>query len=228
MDFVDARDDGGGRLVVRHRLHSPPGVIIVSTAVPGPGTLEIVARVLFGDDMAADAEEACEAFGVFFEQFDDRFGLYLIPEWLPTRENLRYRKAIRRLDKILERVFSQRRARGADSGDILSSLLRARGENGVGMSETQLRDEMMTLFFTGHETTALALAWTWYLLAQHPEAEAKLFEEVDRILAGRAPTVQDIPLLRYVDGVMKESLRLYPPAYGVVREALEDCEIGGY
>ena len=86
----------------------------------------------------------------------------------------------------------------------------------------------MTLFFTGHETTALALAWTWYLLAQHPEAEAKLFEEVDRILAGRAPTVQDIPLLRYVDGVMKESLRLYPPAYGVVREALEDCEIGGY
>ncbi len=191
-------------------------------------TLEIVARVLFGEDMTADAEEACEAFGVFFEQFDDRFGLYLIPEWLPTPENLRYRKSIRRLDKILDRVISQKRAGRADSGDILSSLLRVRGENGVGMNKVQLRDEMMTLFFTGHETTALAMAWTWYLLAQHPEAEAKLFEEVDRVLAGRAPTVQDIPRLRYVDWVMKESLRLYPPAYGVVREAVHDCEIGGY
>ena len=191
-------------------------------------TLEIVSRILFGEDMASDAEEACEAFGVFFEQFDDRFGLYLIPEWLPTPENIRYRRAIRRLDKIIERVISHRRASQGLSGDVLSSLLRARAENGVGMSEVQLRDEMMTLFFTGHETTALALSWTWYLLAQSPEAETKLFEEVDRVLQGRAPTVEDLPQLRYVDMVMKESLRLYPPAYGVVREAVKDCEIGGY
>ena len=211
-------------------------------------TLEIVSRVLFGDDMAADAAEATAAFGVFFNQFDDRFGLYLIPEWLPTPDNLRYRRAIGRLDAIVERVIEKRRAAltslpsAAHGHDILSSLLttvadagacpegkRAPGNgHATGMTARQLRDEMMTLFFTGHETTALALAWTWYLLGQHPEAERKLHEEVDRVLGGRAPQPADIPLLPFTEMVVKESLRLYPPAYGVVREAVKNCEIGGY
>ncbi|HEV2175780.1 MAG TPA: cytochrome P450 [Terriglobia bacterium] len=200
-------------------------------------TLEIIARVLFGDDMAADANEATQAFGVFFNQFDDRFGLYLIPEWLPTPNNLRYRKSIGRLDAIVERVIRKRRSNPATwrSGhDILSSLLATSedsehdADGGAGMTETQLRDEMMTLFFTGHETTGLALAWTWYLVGQNPEAEQKLFEEVDRVLGGRAPQPADLPQLRFTEMVVKESLRLYPPAYGVVREAVKDCEIGGY
>jgi cytochrome P450 len=191
-------------------------------------TLEIVSRVLFGEDLTSEAEEACEAFGAFFEQYDDRFGLYLIPEWFPTPENIRFRGAIRRLDRIVARVIAHRRRSTSDSGDVLSSLLRARQENGAGMSEKQLRDEMMTLFFTGHETTALALSWAWYLLAQSADAYAKLLEEVDRVLGERAPTAADLAQLRYVDWVMKESLRLYPPAYGVVREAIKDCKIGGY
>lgn len=191
-------------------------------------TMEIIARVLFGDDLARETEEASKALRVFFDQFDERFGLYLIPEWLPTPGNLRYRRAIGRLDKLLERIIRARRSDGNDSGDILSTLLRVQDEDGTGMTERQLRDEMMTLFFTGHETTSLALAWTWYLLAQHPEVDARLAEEVERALGQRTPTHEDIPQLPFIDAVIKESLRLYPPAYGVVRQALKSCEFCGY
>jgi len=191
-------------------------------------TMEIIGEVLFGDDMASETERAGEALRVFFDQFDERFGLYSIPEWLPTPGNLRYRRAIGQLDSILEGVIHQRRASDGQSPDMLSTLLHVQDEDGTGMTERQLRDEMMTLFFTGHETTSLALAWTFYLLAQHPEVEARLCEEIDRVLGERAPTYEDIPQLPFLDGVVKESLRLYPPAYAVVRQALKDCEIGGY
>ncbi len=191
-------------------------------------TMEIIAQVLFGDDLAAETRRASEALRVFFDQFDERFGLYLIPEWLPTPGNLRYRRAIKGLDRLLERIIRARRANGDSSGDILSTLLSVRDEDGTSMSQRQLRDEMMTLFFTGHETTSLALSWTWYLLSQHPEAEARLYEEIQHVLGERTPTIEDIPNLPYVDAVIKESLRLYPPAYGVVRQALKSCVLGGF
>ncbi len=191
-------------------------------------TMEIVAKVLFGDELGSDAEQACEAFGLFFEQYDERFGLYLIPEWVPTPDNIRYRRAIKRLDEIVLRVIRRKRSNGnGHSPDVLSSLLRSAEGNGAELPERQIRDEMMTLFFTGHETTALALAWTFYLLGQNPQAEGKLQAEVDTVLEGRAPTFQDLARLPFLELVFKESLRLYPPAYGVVREALKDCEIGG-
>ena len=191
-------------------------------------TLEIIAHVLFGSNIASETEQIGDALRVFFDQFDDRFGLYAVPEWLPTPGNLRYRLAIGRLNRIVESVIRHRRSNGHDSASVLSALLRAQDEDGTGITERQLRDEMMTLFFTGHETTALALSWTWYLLAQHPEAADKLAEEVERVVGQRAPTHEDLPQLRFVDAVVRESLRLYPPAYGVVREALKECEIGGY
>lgn len=192
-------------------------------------TMEIVAKVLFGDEISSEAEQACEAFGLFFKQYDERFGLYLIPEWLPTPENFRYRRAIKRLDEIILRIIRRKRANGNGSApDVLSILLSGRESPGAGMGERQVRDEMMTLFFTGHETTALALAWTFYLLGQNPEAEQKLQTEVDTVLEGRAPNFQDLARMPYLDMVFKESLRLYPPAFGVVREAVNDCEIGGY
>jgi cytochrome P450 len=192
-------------------------------------TMEIVAKFLFGEEISSDAEQACEAFGLFFKQYDERFGLYLIPEWLPTPENLRYRRSIKKLDEIVLRIIRRKRANGnGHSHDVLSMLLHAHEGNEPGMEERQIRDEMMTLFFTGHETTALALAWTFYLLGLNPDKEQKLQAEVDTVLEGRAPTFQDLARLPYLDLVFKESLRLYPPAFGVVREAVNDCEIGGY
>lgn len=191
-------------------------------------TMEIVSEVLFGDSQAADVEAAGQALRVFFEQFDERFGFDAIPEWLPTPGNLRYRRAMRRLNRILEKTIRSRQSNGSDSSDLLSMLMRLQDEDGTRMTEKQLHDELMTLFFTGHETTGLALGWTLYLLAQHPEAGQRIFQEVEQVLNGRPPAFQDIPKLRFVDFVVKESLRLYPPAYGVVRQAREDCQIGGY
>lgn len=191
-------------------------------------TMKIIAEVLFGDDIASKTTEIAEALRVFFDQFDDRFGLYAIPEWLPTPGNVRYRRAIARLNDLVNSLIRQRQAMRQDSGDLLAALLRARDDNGGGMSEAQLRDEMMTLFFTGHETTALALSWAWYLLGKNPAVADRLAGEIDKVLEGRQPTYPDLPRLAYAELVMKETLRLYPPAYAVVREAVEDCEIGGY
>src|SRR5258708_8337590 len=106
-------------------------------------------------------------------------------------------------------------------------LLHAQDEDGSRMTDRQLRDEVITLFLAGHETTALALSWTWWLLAQHPQAEAKLHAELDAVLGGRTPTLEDLPKLRYLDHVITESMRLYPPAWGMARLAIEDAEIGG-
>lgn len=191
-------------------------------------TMEIIAHVLFGEDISDEAAQIGEALGVFFEQYDERFGLYSIPEWLPTPGNLRYRRAMGRLNQKVNAIIRKKQALRQDKGDILSALFEARDENGEGMTETQVRDEMMTLFFTGHETTALALSWAWYLLGQNPRVEEKLAAEISAVLGGREPTFEDLPNLPYTEMVFKESIRLYPPAYAVVREALEDCEIGGY
>jgi cytochrome P450 len=159
--------------------------------------------------------------------------LFQVPERIPTPGNLRFRRAVRGLDEIVYEIIGRRRAGGEDagsrSGDLLSMLLAARDEEtGEGMSDKQLRDEVMTILLAGHETTANALSWTWYLLAEHPAVEAKLLEELREVLAGRLPTVEDLPCLRYADRVVKESMRLYPPVWAFGREATEDCEIGGY
>lgn len=189
-------------------------------------TMEIIAHVLFGEGIREETHAVREALRVFFEQFDKRFGLYAIPEWLTTPGNVRYQRAIGRLNGLVNGTI--RKHLSHENGDILSALLRARNEEGRGMDEKQIRDEAMTLFFTGHETTALALTWTWYLLAQNPEAQTKLGAEIDSVLAGKEPELEDLPRLPYTERVVEESLRLYPPAYGIVREPVVDCEIGGY
>jgi len=123
---------------------------------------------------------------------------------------------------------AERRAGGKDEGDLLSMLLAARDEDGSQMNDQQLRDEVMTLFLAGHETTALTLSWSWYLLGRHPEAEKRFHRELDEVLGGRAPAMADLPKLKYTEQIAKECMRLYPPAYGLGREAIADCEIGGY
>jgi cytochrome P450 len=191
-------------------------------------TLEIIARVLFGRDLADELEDAAAAINVYLEQFADRFGMYAVPEWIPTPGNVRYRRAMRSLDGIIYGAIREGRQSNGDETSLLAAFLRAQQIYGVEMTDLQLRDEMATLFFTGHETTGLALTWTLFLLGEHPEAEARLLEELDAVLGDHPATLRDVSRLPYLDCVIKESLRLYPPAYGVVREALSDCEIGGY
>jgi cytochrome P450/predicted O-linked N-acetylglucosamine transferase (SPINDLY family) len=193
-------------------------------------TLEIAAKMLFGIDVPGEAHDVGRALETALKCIDARLSSWSwLPGWLPTPNNLRLRRAIRHLDSILYCLIEQRRASGEDRDDLLSLLLHARvGDDGSRMTDRQLRDEAMTLFLSGHKTTALALSWTWYLLAQDRGAMAELETELQAILGGRAPTVADLPQLRYTERVVMESMRLYPPAFAIGREAIQDCKIGGY
>ncbi|MGA2428650.1 MAG: cytochrome P450 [Candidatus Acidiferrum sp.] len=191
-------------------------------------TLQIVAKTLFDADVDKDAKEVGRALGALMELNSDFRKLILTPTWLPTPRNIRAAIAIRRLDKIIFRFIEERRTSGKDAGDLLSMLLAARDEDGSRMTDRQLRDEAITIFLAGHETTANALSWTWMLLSQNPAVEAKLHAELDAVLAGRTPSLDDLPNLRYTGHVITESMRLYPPAWGMARVAIEDVEIGGY
>ncbi|MGI9165226.1 MAG: cytochrome P450 [Pyrinomonadaceae bacterium] len=193
-------------------------------------TMQIVTKTLFDIEMTgAAADEVGQAFNMATAEVGARFRRpFKIPESIPIPGNLRYRRAVRRLNELVYGIIKERRGDHGDRGDFLSMLLAARDENGSAMSDEQLRDEVITLFLAGHETTALVLTWTWYLLSQHPEKEAKLFAELDSVLGGRAPTVNDIPRLLYTEMIAYESMRLYPPAYAFGRQSLADCEIGGY
>jgi cytochrome P450 len=164
------------------------------------------------------------------EDFNDRFqSVFPPPFWLPVPRNLHLKRHVRRLDDIILEIIRQRREEGRDRGDLLSVLVHARDEaDNVGMTDKQLRDEVMTLFLAGHETTASALSWMWHLLARHPKVEARLVAELDSVLGGRLPTAADVPRLPYTEQIVLETLRLYPPAYVIGRQPLEDCTIGGY
>jgi cytochrome P450 len=193
-------------------------------------TMSIVARTLFDADVSGDAEAVGRAMTVIQQIANQQFNSVIppLPEWIPTTQNRRERQAVEALDRVLARIVNERRASGEDTGDLLSMLLLAEDENGERMTDQQVRDEAMTLFLAGHETTSNALTWTWYLLSQHPEIETKLHDELTIVLGGRAPTLNDLPQLKYTEMVVKESMRLYPPAWGISREPLEDVEIGGY
>jgi cytochrome P450 len=191
-------------------------------------TLDIVAQTLFSARMTGQADRVGRAMEVIMHHFASI--LILIPgwHWLPTPGNRRYYKAVRELDAVMYETIAQRRASGAGGTDLLARFLAAQDEDGSQMTDRQLRDELVTLFLAGHETTALALSFCFYLLAGHPDAEARLAAEVDEVLHGQPPTNADVPGLRYTEWVVKESMRLYPPVPSIGREALSDCEIHGY
>ena len=192
-------------------------------------TQAIVAKTLFDADVSGDAYAAAGSAKVLAEDFGARLTRLRLPLWVPTPRNLRVRRAIRSLDAIVHRIIAERRASGRDRGDLLSMLVAAQdADDGTRMTPRQLRDEVMTLFLAGHETTAVTLAWAWYLLAQHPDAEARLVAELRDVLGGRAPGVDDLPRLPYAGMVVSESLRLFPPAYGLGRQAARHTELGGY
>ena len=194
-------------------------------------TLLIVGKTLFDTDVESQARDVGDAMSGLMNSFWTLmlpFGGTL--ERLPIPRLRRGRKARERLDAIIYGIIGERRASGGDRGDLLSMLLMAQDDEdkGRGMTDRQVRDEAMTIFLAGHETTANALTWTWYLLSQSPEIERRLHEEIDRVLAGRLPTVADVDCLPYTTRVVTESMRLYPPAWLVGRRAVNEYSIDGY
>ncbi|MEO8194097.1 MAG: cytochrome P450 [Gemmatimonadales bacterium] len=194
-------------------------------------TLGIVSRTLFDADVDEEAAEVGDALTHAFESFN----IAMLPfteilEKFPLPAVRRFNAARDTLDRIIYRMIEERRKSDEDRGDLLSMLLLATDTegDGGGMSDTQLRDEALTLFLAGHETTANALTWTWYLLSQHPEIEARVHAEVDSVLGGRAPRFDDMPALPYTRMVFAESMRLYPPAWAIGRRAIEAFGVKGY
>jgi len=194
-------------------------------------TLLIVGKTLFDTDVESQARDVGEAMSGLMNSFWTLmlpFGETL--QRLPIPHIRRGRKARERLDDIIYGIIRERRADGGDRGDLLSMLLMAQDDEdkGRGMTDRQVRDEAMTIFLAGHETTANALTWTWYLLSQSPVEERRLHDEIDNVLQGRPPTVADVERLPYTTRVVTESMRLYPPAWLVGRRAVNEYSIGGY
>ncbi|MGF1675010.1 MAG: cytochrome P450 [Rivularia sp. (in: cyanobacteria)] len=196
-------------------------------------TLKIVMKCIFNQDVSdKEAENVANALDVAMNWFESkRKQNFLIWEWFPRPENIRYRNAISKMDESIYSIIQQHRDRNYQDqdNDLLSMLMQARSEDDNSqMSDRQLRDEVATLMLAGHETTANALSWTWMLLAQYPQVEAKLWDELKTVLDGRLPTVEDLPHLQYTNMVIKESMRLYPPVSIFGREAVEDYQVDGY
>ena len=196
-------------------------------------TLGIVGQTLF--DAGVESSEADEV-GAALSEMMELFGYLMLPytellEKLPLPQVRRFNRARARLDAVVSRIIEERRRSGADRGDLLSMLMLAEDEEAgrERMSDEQVRDEAMTIFLAGHETTANAMTWAFYLLSRNPEAEARLHAELDEVLeGGRAPSVEDTQRLRYTEMVAAETMRLYPPAWAVGRMAVEDHEADGY
>jgi cytochrome P450 len=194
-------------------------------------TLAIASKTLFDADVEEDARDIGAALSTIIQLFP-RFMLPFsnLLGKLPLPSNRQAAQARKLLDTVIYRIIQERRVSGVDKGDLLSMLLTARDEDGdgSGMSDQQLRDEAMTIFLAGHETTAMLLTWTWYVLSQHSAVEARLHAELDTVLTGRLPTVEDIPRLPYTRMVLAETMRLYPPAWIIGRRAIASYEVGGY
>ena len=191
-------------------------------------TLRIVVRTLFGVE-TEDTESISRSLSAVMRNSSGiRLILPGIFRWLPLPGTRQLRNGVAELDRTVFRIISQRHAGGAESDDLLSMLMTARDEDGSQMDDRQLRDEVMTFFIAGHETTALALSWAWVLLSRNPQAERRLHEELDAVLSGRPPELSDLPNLPYTECVVKETMRLYPPAWAIAREAAESFDLAGY
>jgi len=193
-------------------------------------TLWIISNVLFGADVFGEERELGEALTYAFRHFTDAITNPIrLPQSWPTLGNQRASQALARLNASLYRMIEERRQSSEDRSDFLSMILRIQDENqAVSLSDRQVRDEALSLFVAGHETTASALTWCWYLLSQHPEVYTRMKAEGDSVLAGRLPTIADLPNLPYTLQVFKETLRLYPPVYAFTRRAISSVQLGKY
>lgn len=206
----------------------PDQVVVLDEALTQL-TLDIIAKTMFDIDLAEDVARIGRWMKEILTVGEAQLKMPMLPpQWLPTPGNLRQRAALRNVKSHLRQIIAQRAAASEDRGDLLSMLLNARDEEGDPMPEDQLLDECVTLFVAGHETTAAALTWAWYLLAQHPPVMAQLRAEVDRVLGGRQISFADLNQLPYLEAVVKETLRLYPPAFGFGRQVMQPFTALGY
>ena len=192
-------------------------------------TLEVISQTMFSSSMAQHIDRIRHALQVSVKYAFDSFSHPLfLPQWVPTARNREFRSVMQFMDELMYGLLASRRRSGTTHDDLLGVLLHAREDvTGEGLTDQELRDETLTIFIAGHETTATALSWTWYLLATHPETKARFHEELDRVLQGRTPTYEDLDHLPYTRAVFDESLRLYPPAPAVQRKAVTHTTVGG-
>ncbi len=209
-----------------------PGVEIDIVSEMMRLALQVVARTIFDTDVTEDVQTINTEVNAIMDLYNF---LVALPKaesllHLPIPGLMRFKRARKHLDAVVHRMIDQRRASGTDRGDLLSMLLASRDteRDDSALSDEQVRDEVTTIFLAGYETVANALAWTWLLLGENPEAETKLHAELDEVLGGRIPTLADVPRLRWTEMVLSESMRLYPPAWAMGRQATVDVEIGPY
>jgi cytochrome P450 len=193
-------------------------------------TLEIAGKTLLGFDTRAEAERVARIVDVSTRHFARQLQTWhgVIPPWVPTRARLAFHRGVDELDEMIYRVIARCRSEDPPPDHLLARLVYARSEDGEALSDTQIRDEAVTMLLAGHETTALTLAYAAYLVSLHPDVGQKLREEIDRVVGVRTPGASDLPRLQYLDAVLRETLRLYPPAYVIGREVREPFELGGY
>ena len=192
-------------------------------------TQAIIVRTMFSTDLGEAAEVVNRTWPIINRRIGETFWATKIETALPLPANRRFWRALRELETVVYRIIADRRRSGRDEADLLSMLLSARDEDtGAGMDDRQLRDEVMTMLLAGHETTSLALSWTYFLLSRHPDVERGIADEVDRVIGGGRPSFAHVDRLVSTRRAIEESLRLYPPAWGFSRQAVGDDEIGGY
>jgi cytochrome P450 len=197
--------------------------------------MRVMGMALFSRDLRTDVGEDGDTASFFIEALQSGAAVVFrrnispipLPLWIPSRLNRRFRRARAAVDRFVYKLIDERLRGESQNDDILSELLRAYGDYAP-QTRRELRDQVVTLFFAGFETTAVALAWTWLLLSQHPEAEARFHEELARVLGGRLPALHDLKSLTYTSQVIQESLRIYPPVYSLTREVAADDQICGH
>ncbi len=196
-------------------------------------TLRIVGETLFGQNLSTDSALSSPAFSTALHAITERGNAsFALPMWLPTPANVRLRRSLHTLDQLVYQVIERSRRGGAPRHSLLAMLMNAVDDQSAQgndrMDDSQLRDEVITMYLAGHETTALALTWTWHLLSHHPEVTDRLEAELTEVLGGRVPTAADLPRLRYTRMVIEESMRLYSPTWTIARDVRADDRIDGY
>ncbi len=213
----------------RESLSWAPGQVLNLHQEMSRITLDIVAKVLFEADVEAESATVADAMEVVNHFFAESVEAALrLPPWVPTPANVKLNRAVKRIDRVLYKIIEERRRAPSRESDLLGALLAAQDDAGHGMSDRELRDECITLFIAGHETTALTLTHSLYLLAQHRDVRQRFHQELHAVLGDRQPTAEDAKALELTERIVKESMRVYPPVWVIGREAVQDVEIGGY